>query len=283
MQKFVTLYSKHLIYFGILVAAVLFAATFKKTTPTSTSPADTTPLPIIMYHSVLKDTSRSGKYVITPDMFENDLKFFQAQGYTAVFMSDVIDFVKHNTPLPPKPIVLTFDDGFLNNKTYVVPLLEKYNQKAVISVVGEYTAQYSENPDENPNYAYLSRKNIREIIESGRVEIQNHSYSMHKLAARRGTHKMAGESVESYRSAFMNDVEKMQNECEKEFGLRPSCFTYPFGSISPESEDFVKELGFSASLSCTEGINYLTAGEECLFLMKRCIRTDKRSAEDILL
>ena len=282
-MRFVTVRLKTLaLVFAAVLIVLAAAASVEKAVTTAGEVQDGLALPIIMYHSVLKDTAKSGKYVITPDAFEQDLKFLQSSGYTAVFMSDVIDYVKSGKELPPKPIVLTFDDGHLNNETYILPLLEKYNQKAVISIVGEYTQRFSDNPDENPNYAYMSWKNVREVIDSGRVEIQNHSYNMHSLGKRKGTHKIKGESSEHYHSELVSDVEKMQKACEENLGYVPNVFTYPFGSISLESCDYLKEIGFSATLSCGEGMNYITDDPECLFLLKRCIRTDTRSVEQIL-
>ena len=281
--RFVTVRMKTLaLVFAAVLAVLAAAASVEKAVTTAGDVQDGLALPIIMYHSVLKDASKSGKYVITPDAFERDLKFLQSSGYTAVFMSDVIDYVKSGKDLPPKPIVLTFDDGHLNNETYILPLLEKYNQKAVISIVGEYTQRFSDSPDENPNYAYMSWKNVREVIDSGRVEIQNHSYNMHSLGRRKGTHKIKGESSGHYRSEFVSDVERMQKACRENLGYVPNVFTYPFGSISLESCDYLKEIGFSATLSCGEGMNYITDDPECLFLLKRCIRTDSRSVEQIL-
>ena len=52
-------------------------------------------LPIIMYHGVLKDTKRQGKYVISPELLESDMKYLKENGYTPVFMQDVIDHVKN--------------------------------------------------------------------------------------------------------------------------------------------------------------------------------------------
>lgn len=239
-------------------------------------------VPIIMYHSVLKDTSKSGRYTITPTQLEDDLKYIVENGYTTVFIDDIIRYVYNNKPLPAKPIILTFDDGHYNNKTYLLPLLEKYNQKAAVSVVGKYTDTYSEAPDENPNYAYLSWKNLNELISSGRVEIGNHSYNMHSLSQRKGTHKIDGESFEAYAHSLTADVMKMQALCAAQLGSAPDFFTYPFGSVSDESVEILKNCGFRATLSCSEGINSLTRNPDELFLLKRCIRTNTRSLRDIL-
>ena len=68
-------------------------------------------LPVLMYHSVLKDPQRTGKYTITPKKFEEDLIYLKNNGYETVSLKQVIKYVYHNEPLPEKPILLTFDDG----------------------------------------------------------------------------------------------------------------------------------------------------------------------------
>lgn len=286
--RFITFRIKHIILIVLIcaLAGVLYFSNgiipASTTADVEDGAATAIRLPVIMYHSLLKDTSRSGQYTITPDQFEQDLKYLRAEGYTTVFLHDVIDYVYEGTPLPPKPIVLTFDDGHFNNKTYALPLLEKYDQKAVISIVGAYTDAYTEKPDENPNYAYLSWKNAQEVLDTGRIELQNHSYNMHTIGKRRGTHKVKGESDTHYRSTLIADVGKMQDLCKEHLNYTPVVFTYPFGSISLDSIDILKDMGFLASLSCGEGINKITTDPECLFLLKRCIRTSKRSLAQIL-
>ncbi len=108
-------------------------------------------LPIIMYHSMLKDQSRQGQYVISPDTFESDLKYLKAHGYTSVTMQELIDYVKKGAPLPEKPIVLSFDDGYYNNYLYAYPLAKQYGFKIVIAPIGYYTDQYSKVDDNHAN------------------------------------------------------------------------------------------------------------------------------------
>lgn len=65
-------------------------------------------LPIIMYHSILKDPKYTGKYVITPDQLEQDLIYLTENGYTTVTVQDLINHVQGTASLPEKPIMLTF-------------------------------------------------------------------------------------------------------------------------------------------------------------------------------
>lgn len=227
-------------------------------------------VPIIMYHSILKDPSRSNKYTVTPTVLEEDLKYIKDNGYTTVSISDLISYVYDDMPLPEKPIVLTFDDGHYNNYGYLFPLLEKYDMKAVISIVGSYTDKFTETDEANLNYSYLRWKDIKELMDTGRIEFQNHTYSLHSNTGKRiGTKKIKGETDEHYKSILKDDILKLQQEFEENTHYTPQCFTYPFGGISNASLDIIKELGFKASLSCEQGINKLTKNPNSLYLLKR--------------
>lgn len=227
-------------------------------------------VPIIMYHSILKDPSRSNKYTVTPSVLEEDLKYIKDNGYTTVTISDLISYVYDDTPLPEKPIVLTFDDGHYNNYGYLFPLLEKYDMKAVISIVGSYTDKFTETDEANLNYSYLRWKDIKELMDTGRIEFQNHTYSLHSNTGKRiGTKKIKGETDEHYKNVLEEDILKLQQEFKENTNYIPQCFTYPFGGISNASLDIIKELGFKASLSCEQGINKLTKNPNSLYLLKR--------------
>ena len=239
-------------------------------------------VPIIMYHSILKDPARSNKYTITPAVLEEDLKYIKANGYETITISDLISYVYADKPLPPKPIILTFDDGHYNNYGYLYPLLEKYDMKAVISIVGSYTDKFSETNEANLNYSYLRWKDINELISSGRVEFQNHTYNLHdNTHGRIGAKKKKGESDDEYKKILEEDINKLQNEFKENTGYVPTCFTYPFGGISNSSLDIIKELGFKGSLSCEEGINKITKNPNSLYLLKRYNRPSYVSTYNI--
>lgn len=233
-------------------------------------------VPIIMYHSILK--SKSGKYIIHPSTLEDDLKFIQENGYTTITMTDLINYVYSDYELPEKPIIITFDDGHYNNLTYALPLLEKYDMVAVISIVGDYTDTYTKSDEVNPNYSYLRWKDIHDLMQSGRFEFQNHTYKLHNITkTRRGCMKMKGENSETYRKVLSEDLSKLQQEFSINTGYIPNTFTYPFGAISNDSIDIIKDLGFRASLSCNEGINLISKNPDCLYQLKRYNRSNNIS------
>ena len=76
-------------------------------------------------------------YRISTEVFEKDIKFLKENGYTAVFVGDLVGYVYEGTPLPDKPIIITLDDGYLNNLTTVLPILEKYDMCDIIDFLYE--------------------------------------------------------------------------------------------------------------------------------------------------
>ncbi len=244
---------------------------------------DEVEVPILMYHSILRSSSINSDYIISEAAFENDLKYLKENGYTTIVVKDLIDFVEEGKSLPKKPVILTFDDGYFNNYTYAFPLLKKYNSKAVLSIIGYYTDIYTTSPDENPGYAHVTWENAKEMIDSGLVEMQNHSYNLHTTdMGRNGSKKKRGESTEEYKAVLVEDLGKLQDAFKKNTGYVPTTYTYPFGSVSNDSFDIIKEMGFKASLSCESGMNYISRDKECLYMMKRYLRTPKKTAAEIL-
>lgn len=148
--------------------------------PADASPAEGIEVPILMYHRVLKDSEKINTYTVTPETFRDDMIYLRERGYETVFTRDIIDYAMGGAPLPAKPVVITFDDGYYNNYTYVLPILEELGIKASIAAVGEFTDTFTDNMDMNANYSHLTWGLLKELEESGHVEILNHSYYMHK-------------------------------------------------------------------------------------------------------
>ena len=259
---------KYLIFIICLVL-ILSLVSIPVSDVISTAAKPSVKLPIIMYHHVLNDSSRLGKYVVSPKEVEKDILYLKEQGYTTIVMEDLINFVYNKTELPEKPIMLTFDDGYYSNYTYVLPLLKKYDCKAVISITGAYIDKSVAEGNLNPAYSYLTWDLVNELVQSSYVEIQNHSYNMHEICERKGCSIMKGETFDEYSKNMINDVGRLQNTIEEKTGYVPTTFTYPFGFICVECNEILHEMGFLATLSCYEGVNYLTGNEEELFELKR--------------
>lgn len=145
-----------------------------------------TPLPVLMYHALLRNPNAWNDYVLSPDALEQDLIWLKAHGYSFVLPSQVIGFVQNRNPLPEKPVMITLDDGCLNHLTYLPEILERQDACAFLSVVGEYTEKADAEGEGHPEYSYLRSEDIGKLLQTGRVEIGNHSYNLHGLGQRPG-------------------------------------------------------------------------------------------------
>ena len=147
-------------------------------------------IPVVMYHGVMP--SRDDwiwNYLITPlDVFEGQMRMLEKRGWTTVSLTQLHDHMARNAPLPEKPVVLTFDDGYLNNWVYAYPVLKKYGHHAVIWMSTDFVdpmagvrpnledcAAGRVRRGELVDRGYLSWEEMRRMAGSGHVEIQSHA------------------------------------------------------------------------------------------------------------
>ncbi len=242
-------------------------------------------LPVIMYHHVLgEDSTLLGDYVISLSEFEGDLAWLKAAGYTPVSAGQLIAYTQGEGDLPERPVLLTFDDGYESFYANAWPLLQKYQMKAVVSVIGRYSDLYSQ-PDvgKHLNYSHLNWQQVRQLSESGLVEIGSHSQDRHDAAgkdSRAGAKKRKGESAQAYCSQFRQDTELVEQKIQQATGQKPVVYAYPFGYYTPESEQVLKEMGYQMTLSCESRVNRIRRDPECLYLLGRFNRPHGQRSED---
>ena len=195
----------------------------------------------------------------------------------------MINYVDGNGTLPQKPIILTFDDGHESNYAYIYPIIKETRDKIVISVVGKYSEEFSKDEESHISYSYLKWNEIKEMHDSGLVEIANHSFDCHDQNKRKGINKKKSETDEEYKKFLINDLSSLNLKLKEVTGETPLTFTYPFGHYQKKSVDIIKDIGFKATLSCEEGVNCIEKNNpECLFLLKRYNRPSGVSVKKIL-
>jgi len=239
-------------------------------------------VPIIMYHLVTEKQKYIGKYGITPQQLREDLDFLCQNNFTTVTINDLINFVEQGTPLPSNPIVLTFDDGNTSDYNHVFPLMKEFDMKAVISIMGKQIDEYSTERTKNPKAKYPNMiwREVFEIHESGRMEIQSHGYDVH---GKYGSGKKNNESLEAYHVRLQADLKKLQDACTEHLGYAPTAFTYPLGIMGENSRQVLESLGMRASLSCQEGMNIIRQGDkDCLFKLYRYNRPSNTGIETLI-
>ena len=240
---------------------------------------ETVQLPILMYHGITGDPSKTGEYFITADTFEKDLKWLRDHGYTTISVKQLADYAKNGARLPEKPVLLTFDDGYRNNYTLAFPLLQKYNAKAVISLIGSESdlssdTVYRGDADTGGNITWGE---AALMVQSGLVEIGNHTYDLHRnKGGRKGADKLKGESDESYRKVLMEDLGHNQDLIAAATGQPALLFAWPFGAWPTDgsADPILKDLGFAGSLTSYQIMNTIRRDDpDSLFGLKRFLRT----------
>lgn len=234
-------------------------------------------LPVLMYHSV--SDSQQGEYVISPKVVEQDLLYLREHGYETVFVADLIAYVYEGTALPEHPVLVTLDDGFYNNLSELLPILQRYDMKATVSVVGKFMDRQASQDAHHPAYSYLTYDEVRALSQSGNVEIGNHTYDLHGSHGRKGCAILPGESEAAYAALLRADVGRLQSQLTADAGVTPVVFAYPFGYLCRESIPALKGMGFLATLTCYERPNYITRDPDCLFGINRYNRPSGISTE----
>jgi peptidoglycan/xylan/chitin deacetylase (PgdA/CDA1 family) len=238
-------------------------------------------VPIIMYHHV-KNTNL-GKDVITPYEFEDDLKYLAENNYSTITMTQLINYVYEDEELPENPIILSFDDGLYSTYRNVFPLLKKYDMKIVLSIVGKSIDDFSKVNDTNVGYAHSTWTQLQEMVDSGLVEVQNHSYDLHKVRnGRYGCYQKYNESLTHYEEFLAADLLTLQERAKEELDYEPNTFTYPYGKFNDNTDIILKKLGFKATLSVKFGVNLITKDPEKLYDLKRICRSHNQGIKKLL-
>ena len=160
-------------------------------------------------------------------------------------------------------------------------MLKKYGFTAVGFAIGALADYYSEIDDHNLNYSNLTWNEIKELCEGGVIDIQSHSYDLHKNTGNRsGIKKKKSETLEQYSEFLAEDTAKMNEKMLEYAGKKPVAIAYPFGSYSKESADILKKCGIKMAFTCEERVNIIKKAEsEWLFGLGRYNRPEGISSE----
>jgi peptidoglycan/xylan/chitin deacetylase (PgdA/CDA1 family) len=140
--------------------------------PTPIDPNFTLHVPILMYHYISVPPKNADAVrldlSVTPTQFEQELLYLRQQGYETISMQQLYLAMTLQTPLPAKPIVITFDDGYRDAYEQAFPLLKQYGYKATFFVFTQ--------PIDTYNVDFLTWEMITEMHQAG-MEFGSHSYT----------------------------------------------------------------------------------------------------------
>ncbi|WP_108652495.1 polysaccharide deacetylase family protein [Dongshaea marina] len=203
-------------------------------------------MPIIMYHRVTKDASERGVHGTWVDlkMLEKHFKLIKKMGFETITFEDLKrDGMASRLAPGRRSIMLTFDDGFADNYHYLLPLLKKYNFKAVIyAVTGEVFNRWDvENPD-NPEkrFELMTREQVKEMDASGLVEFGGHTQSHPRLS-------QLTEEEQIY------EIETNKKILEQWIGKPLNSFAYPYGDLDRSSKLQAQKWGYPYAVATNSG------------------------------
>ncbi|MGN1047790.1 MAG: polysaccharide deacetylase family protein [Eubacteriales bacterium] len=222
-------------------------------------------VPILMYHALTNDPSEASDTVITAEKFEEQIAALAEAGYTAVFYSDLCDYVYGGANLPDNPILITFDDGYESNLTIAMPILEKYGMCATVAVIGVSEGKDTYKDTGVPIIPHFSLDAAKEAYDSGIMDFQSHTYDMHRSETldaeyREGVLQTEKESEKEYIAALREDFGTSKSELEAGIGNKVFVMTYPYGKYSELTEVIMMQSGAKVSVTVSEHINEISKG-----------------------
>lgn len=189
-------------------------------------------IPILMYHGVTDDVWGAAELFVSPADMEAQIKYLVENGYDTITFEDwshLEDF--------DKPVMLTYDDGYLDNYEELFPILQKYNAKATI-----FAITTSVDRDERT----MTSEQARQMHQSGLVSIQSHTFSHPHLS------ECDAEELEKQMLWSKLHVARMT-------GYEPFVICYPYGDSDSEARDVAANY-YNFGLNMTGGL-YTTSSD----------------------
>ncbi|WP_432662835.1 polysaccharide deacetylase family protein [Wukongibacter baidiensis] len=231
-------------------------------------------VPIITYHHIDPKADNSNAAIVSPQKFKEDMLSLKQAGFNTIFFKDLVNYNEGLQTLPDKPIVITFDDGYLSNYKYAYPILKDLNMKATISVIGKSVGHPGYEGKDKKIFPHFTWKQAREMYDSGYIDIQSHSFDMHnpsqkKYPFRKGILPKKGEDTNEYIKYFTVDCIKQKELIESNIGNQVIAFSYPYGCYNPLSEKLLTDLGYKVTITVDNGINQITRDRNSILKLKR--------------
>ena len=202
-------------------------------------------LPVLMYHRVIDDKKYVGVYDthVTLENFEKQMKYIKDNGYETITFEDIANG-EYKNRFNKNYVIITFDDGYKDNLKNALPILKKYNLKAVLFYVTDETHNKWDTDVENrlkeKKLELMNVEEIKELYGSGLIEIGGHT-----------TTHLDMPSIE--REALKKDLEESRDKIVEITGKKPVSFAYPWGRNNETCRKVVEKVGYKFAVSTESG------------------------------
>ena len=239
-------------------ATATATATITPTFTASPSPAptwviqgpDTVRVPILLYHRIGISPINS-QYYVPPAQFETQMQLLHDWEYTVIPLDLLVKAIKEGASLPPRPVIITFDDGDISVYTTALPIMQAYGYTGVAYIVGNYMG----------TDGYMSADQIKELVATG-WEVGSHSRSHRDL-------------TQLDPAVQREEIVAAREVLQEQIGVPVDSFAYPFGIINNAAVDFVHFAGYTSAM----GLGYTNdQGKSNLFWLQR---RDVKSSYDL--
>lgn len=186
-------------------------------------------VPVLYYHSVKE--SADNEVTISPKTLRQQLKYVKDQGYITLTLSELKNYILNNSPIPPKSIVITFDDGYMDNYYNAFPALKDLNMVATIfCITSNLDGSY-----------YLSKDAISEMSNYG-IDIQSHTVTHTKLSKLTYDQQLA-------------ELKESKKTLESIVGKKIDSIAYPYGDFNDDSIKAAKNAGYTLGFTTERGLS----------------------------
>jgi len=200
---------------------------------------------VLNYHGIVEDGFEDG-YSLSVENFKAHMYALKEKGYQTATVNDLYLFMRGEKPLPKKSIVITFDDGVRSTYYYADPILKALDYKAVMFVVTGYSFE------KNNSRYYLNKEELTQMQESGRWDIEAHSYLGHnrRLINQNDTFgpfysnklwiegEERLETNEEYLKRISYDLKKAKQDIETNLNKTVMGFALPFGDFAQRESNY---------------------------------------------
>ena len=198
-------------------------------------PDRTRAVPILMYHRINVVTSSTPaatrRLTVHPTVFARQMRWLKRNGYHTITQRRLFDALMCGRPLPSRPILITFDDGYRDTLFRASPVLARLGMKATAYVI---TSRIS-----NGDVSFLGWRHLRQLEGRG-VEIGSHTVSHRQLPSLSN-------------SAALAELVRSRRVLERRLGHRVPWLAYPIGAFDSRIERLARRAGYVLAVTTQHG------------------------------